>query len=105
MAMFDDEAFPLIGENDPAKELRFKLAWLNRRVENLEAIIFELLRDRVHHDLLKSYMDSLSNPGFGPHSAYIKRRGEQIAGDIDRWPKESLGWPAPRPKPEHKDTE
>lgn len=90
--MFKDESLPAMGATKEQLS-QFQIAWLTRRVENLEDIICELLRDRVNHELLEGYMKSLSNPGFGPNSSYIKDRGKQIANMMDRGTKENMGWP------------
>ena len=72
----------------------FQIAWLNRRVENLEAIIFELLRDRVHHEIVDGYRQSIDNPGFTPHTNQLKDRGKYLAGLLrEEFPAENLAWP------------
>jgi hypothetical protein len=79
MAMFNDHRMPAIGGLSPAQEVEFKLAWLNRRVENLEAIICELLGDSACHKVLNDYLKQVQNPGAEPDSSHLKDRGEQIA--------------------------
>lgn len=92
MAMFEDSMLSLQGDTEE-KRRDFRIAWLNRRVENLEAIVFELLRDRAHYETLEGYKKSLESPGFTPSSTYIKGAGARVASTIDRWPVENLGWP------------
>jgi hypothetical protein len=94
MDIFKDKRMPAIGGLAPADEIDFKLVWLHRRVENLEAIIYELLRDRVSHEVLNDYMKQVRNPGPEPDSSHLKDRGEQIANMIGKAPSGGDGWPA-----------
>jgi hypothetical protein len=94
MALFEDEMAPLSPSHAPDQHTDFQIAWLHRRVENLEAIVYELLRDRVTYELTSNYMETVSNPGAGqPSSAILEGRGAQIARLIGREPPSGYGWP------------
>ncbi|OWV70418.1 hypothetical protein ATY77_16765 [Rhizobium sp. R634] len=64
-------------------------------MENLEAIVFELLRDKVPYDLIDGYMSTIESRGtFTPSSSDLKDRGSQLA-TLSRkgFPPENLNWP------------
>lgn len=93
MAIFEDKQLQLHG-NTPDDTRDFQIAWLNRRVENLEAMVFALLRDRAHYEMVEGYRKTLENPGFAPSSAYIKGRGENLVALIHKnYSTDVLGWP------------
>jgi len=93
MSMFPDKSLPLASAS-PQEVQEFQIAWLHRRVETLEAIVFELLRDRVNHEGVEAYMKFLANPGFGPSSSYVKDRGDRFVWEMQQnFPPENLGWP------------
>lgn len=93
MPIFTDKTLKLHGSTD--EEVRdFQLAWLNRRVEFLEDVVFELLRDKVNYEVLDGYRTGLQNPGFGPTSATLKDRSKMVVGMMQQeFPPENLGWP------------
>lgn len=99
MPLIEDKTLPLAAAtSDQVRD--FQIAWLNRRVENLEAIVFELLRGRVNYEGLEGYKKTLANPGFGPTSAFLKDCGSRFAWEAQQaWPEENLGWP-PVSKPD-----
>ncbi|MBY3207045.1 hypothetical protein E0H35_36415 [Rhizobium leguminosarum bv. viciae] len=73
----------------------FRIAQLNRRVENLEAIVFELLRDKVHYELIDGYLTTIESKNtFTPSSSDLKDRGSQFASlSRQGFPPENLNWP------------
>ncbi|WP_165185105.1 hypothetical protein [Caulobacter soli] len=93
MSMFPDKMLPMASAT-PQQIQEFQIAWLNRRIETLENIVFELLRDRVNHEGVEAYRKFLTNPGFGPSSAYIKDRGKRFVWEMQQnFPPENLEWP------------
>ncbi|NDV88788.1 hypothetical protein GTW51_19005 [Aurantimonas aggregata] len=93
MAIFEDKQLPPHGATGDDKR-DFRIAWLHRRVENLEAIIFELLRDRAQYEDVQGYKATLDNPGFAPSSSSIRNRTKTMAHAVHAgWKKENLGWP------------
>ena len=93
MPIFKDEHLPAF-DPGPDNVQKFQIAWLHRRVENLEALVFELLRDRVNYEQLEGYRKTLENPGFTPSSNDIKNRGVQMAAYMQQGFDESVtGWP------------
>jgi hypothetical protein len=78
------------------ERLEFELTRLRLRCENLERIVHELLRDRVHPSFADAWLElpahsSLSNYPF-------QDRGEHIRTIMNRWNNENTKWPE-RPPP------
>lgn len=91
--LIEDKGIKLTN-NTPDDHRDFQIAWLNRRVETLEAIVFELLRDRVHYEIVDGYRQTIENPGLTPNSNLLKDRGKQFAGLLrEDFPAENLAWP------------
>lgn len=91
--LFEDKSLPVAGASDEDKR-DFQIAWLHRRVENLEAIVFTMLKDRVPYEDVANYRDMLLSPGFAPSSVALKDATKRIAYAVTQdWPKETLGWP------------
>ncbi len=68
---------------------------LKLRIENLEQIVYELLRNRVHKEQADAWLD-LPNRGFMENRSF-KDRGKTIATLMDRWDNENTRWPEREP--------
>ena len=93
MTMIDDKSLGIL-PGGPDEKRDFHIAWLNRRIENLEAIIFELLRDRVHYGAVTGYQKALNEPLLPASSHNLKEWGRMLAEQMQQgWPAENLEWP------------
>lgn len=94
MPIIPDKSLKLQGNTED--EVRdFQLAWLNRRVEFLEDVVFELLRDKVNYEVLEGYRHGLKNPGFAPSTLGMGDRSKMVVGMMHQdFQPEDLGWPA-----------
>lgn len=93
MAIIDDKSLGLLpGTADEKRD--FHIAWLNRRIENLEAIVFELLRDRVQYGAVAGYQKALNQPFLPASSHNLKEWGRMLAEQMQQgWSAEYLEWP------------
>jgi hypothetical protein len=81
--IFTDVELNIVG-NTEAKRTAFQIAWLNRRVENLEAIVAALLSGPAREAMNEYLNGPLAKPGPDTASSSIKGRGKSIAASVPR---------------------
>jgi len=93
MSIYDDK--PLNPTSSPDQRRDFEVAWLHRRVENLEAIVMELLRDRVPYQMAQNYLKiAVKPPSFTLNSKDLKGLGNTIVDHMKKeYPPDNLDWP------------
>jgi hypothetical protein len=76
---------------DEKEELEFEITRLKLRIDNLEHIVHELLRDRLPKEFADAWLE-LTGTAYAENNSF-KGRGEHIAHLVDQFQKGKAAWP------------
>ncbi|MDI7864274.1 hypothetical protein MRS76_20250 [Rhizobiaceae bacterium n13] len=80
MPIFEDKGLTQGSTADEKKD--FQIAWLHRRVENLEAIVLELLDGRVDPEDIDAYRTAIKGESWNPHSVNLEDAAKLLVAQI-----------------------